>query len=54
MENMDQPVLSLIKIFKNISSSKKELTYVEFLKEQYGSNHILSVSKFAICAFDKN
>ena len=54
MENMDQPVLSLIKIFKNISNSKKELTYVEFLKEQYGSNHILSLSKFAICAFDKN
>ena len=51
---MDQLVLSLIKIFQNILSSKKELTYVESLKGQYDSNHILSWSEFAICAFDKN
>ena len=37
---MEQPVLPLIKFFKNISSSKKELlteTYEESLKGQYGS-----------------
>ena len=43
-----------LKLFKNISSSKKELTYVESLKGQYGSNHILPWSEFGICAFDKN
>ena len=46
-----------LKFFKNISSSKKELsmeTYVESLKGQYGSNHILSWSEFPICAFGKN
>ena len=28
-------------------------TYIEFLKEQYGSNFIVSWSGFSICAFDK-
>ena len=43
--------------FKNISSSKKELSveiYVESLKGQSISICILSWSEFAICAFDKN
>ena len=43
--------------FKNISSSKKELSmeiYVESLKGQSISICILSWSEFAICAFGKN
>ena len=43
--------------FKNISSSKKELSieiYVESLKGQSISICTLSWSEFAICAFDKN
>ena len=53
---MDKPILSLIKIFQNISSNKKGLlmeTYVESLKGQYGSNRILSWSEFPIYAFNK-
>ena len=51
------PYCPWLKFFKNISSSKKELSmesYVESLKGQYGSNCILSWSEFPICAFDKN
>ena len=51
------PYCPWLKFFKNISSSKKELsmeTYVESLKGQYGSNRILSWSEFPISAFDKN
>ena len=51
-----KPYFPWLKFFKNISSSKKELSmesYVESLKGQYGSNRILSWSEFAICAFDK-
>ena len=51
------PYCPWLKLFKNISSSKKELSmesYEESLKGQYGSNRILSWSEFPICAFDKN
>ena len=45
-----------LKFFKNILSSKKELsmeTYVESLKSEYSSNRILSWFEFPICTFDK-
>ena len=45
------PYCHELKFFKNISSSKKELsiqTYVETMKGEYSSNHILSWSEFLI------